>query len=109
MEVMRAAEERELAGSEAYLEVGSVHAGAARSRRRTALDEDVLNCTTAGDTLRFGLGWPSTASGTAIGVDPGAVMFSVGASGRSSPRSWPPSMGIESWCRHRAAVLSQCA
>ena len=107
MEVMRAAEERELAGGDVlHLEVGQPSTPAPRrviEAAHRALDEDVLGYTTAG-------GHPALRARVAqhyrewydVDVDPGAVMFSVGASGAFVAASWPPSMwGIES-CRHRA-------
>jgi len=86
MEVMRAAEERELAGGDVlHLEVGQPSTPAPRrviEAAHRALDEDVLGYTTAG-------GHPALRARVAqhyrewydVDVDPGAVMFSVGASG----------------------------
>ena len=86
MEVMRAAEERELAGREVlHLEVGQPSTPAPKgviTAAHHALDHDVLGYTTA-------TGTPALRDAVAahyrqwygVDVDPDAVMFTVGASG----------------------------
>ena len=86
MEVMRAAEERELAGADVlHLEVGQPSTAAPRpviEAAHRALDEDVLGYTTAA-------GLPDLRTRVArhyddwygVAVDPDSIMFTVGASG----------------------------
>lgn len=86
MEVMRAAEERELAGGEVlHLEVGQpstpAPSGVIAAAHR-ALDDDVLGYTTATGTpaLRARVA-AHYAHWYDVDVDPSSVMFTVGASG----------------------------
>lgn len=86
MEVMRAAEERELAGGDVlHLEVGQpstpAPSGVIAAAHR-ALDEDVLGYTTAAGTPALRARVASHyADWYGVDIDPRRVMFTVGASG----------------------------